>query len=226
MSRSGRRSVFIIRIRSTINRHLLAAHRVRQFSELGDIQVPDGARASAMMAGLVEGVRWRVSARGRRYMVASLSDPSGQFEATVFEDEACADMEAAAKACSCGLLSVELDRRSGDEAPRVAIRRFQPLDQLAKASRLQMELRVGDAGLLPALSRELDKARGGNGVVRCVLPVSDGREAALVLGREFRLDAELAARSSASRRRHGYAHSAGAAQAGASRRRLKAVRPF
>ena len=176
------------------HRHLLAAHRVRNHSELGGIEVPDGARASAMMAGLVEGVRWRVSARGRRYMVASLSDPSGQFEATVFEDEACADLEAAAKAGSCGLLSVELDRRAGDDAPRVAIRRFQPLDQLAKASRLLMELRVGDPGLLPALSSELDLARGGNGVVRCILPISGEREASLVLGREFKLDAELAAR--------------------------------
>ncbi len=176
------------------HRHLLAAHRVRNYSELGGIEVPDGARASAMMAGLVEGVRWRVSARGRRYMVASLSDPSGQFEATVFEDEACADLEAAAKAGSCGLLSVELDRRAGDDAPRVAIRRFQPLDQLAKASRLQMELRVNGPNLLPALSSELDLARGGNGVVRCILPISGEREASLVLGREFKLDAELAAR--------------------------------
>ena len=29
---------------------------------------------------LAEGARWRVSAKGRRYMVASLSDRSGQFE--------------------------------------------------------------------------------------------------------------------------------------------------
>ena len=58
----------------------------------------------------------------------------------------------------------------------------------------EMELRVNGPNLLPALSSELDLARGGNGVVRCILPISGEREASLVLGREFKLDAELAAR--------------------------------
>jgi DNA polymerase-3 subunit alpha len=47
---------------------------------------------------------------------------------------------------------------------------------------------------MPALAQELKTARGGNGVVRCVLPISGGREAALLIGRDFHLDAELAAR--------------------------------
>ena len=47
---------------------------------------------------------------------------------------------------------------------------------------------------IPAISRELADARGGNGVIRAVLPVSEGREATLVLGRDFSLDADLAAR--------------------------------
>jgi DNA polymerase-3 subunit alpha len=176
------------------HRHLLAAHRVRRFAELGEIQVAEGSRASAAMAALVEGVRWRVSAKGRRYMMASLSDPSGQFEATVFDDEACADMEAAAKAGTCGLLTVELDRRAGDDAPRVTIKRFQPLEHLAKASRLQLEVRVADAALAAALARELESHRGSNGVVRFVVPISERREATLLVGRDFHLDAELGAR--------------------------------
>jgi DNA polymerase-3 subunit alpha len=176
------------------HRHLLVAHRVKTYAELGEVQLSEGTRSSATMAGLVEGVRWRVSAKGRRYMMASLSDPSGQFEATVFDDQACADIEAAAKAGSCGILTVELDRRSGDEAPRVAIKRFQLLDSVAKASRLQMELRLADAALMPTLARELETVRGGTGVVRCAVPISEGREAVLLLGRDFHLDAELAAR--------------------------------
>ncbi len=69
------------------------------------------------MAGLVEEARWRTSAKGRRYMMATLSDNSGQFVATAFDDEATTALEAAAKAGQCGLLSVELDRRAGDDAP-------------------------------------------------------------------------------------------------------------
>ena len=176
------------------HKHLLAAHRVKTYSDLGEVSVPEGSRASASMAGLVEGVRWRVSARGRRYMMASLSDASGQFEAMVFDDEATADLEAAAKSGSCGLLTVELDRREGDDAPRVTIKRFQPLEQLAKASRLQMEVRLSDPALASALARELESARGSNGVVRFVVPISGGREATVIIGRDFNLDAELAAR--------------------------------
>ena len=52
-------------------------------------------------------------------MTATLSDSSGQFIATVFDDEATGALEAAAKAGQCGLLSVELDRRAGDETPLV-----------------------------------------------------------------------------------------------------------
>jgi DNA polymerase-3 subunit alpha len=104
-------------------RHLLAVHQVRTFAELADIRIVEGERTSATMAALVEGVRWRVSAKGRRYMVASLSDRSGQFEATVFEEEPCSALEGSAKAGGCGLITVELDRRAGDEAPRVTIKR-------------------------------------------------------------------------------------------------------
>ena len=175
-------------------RHLLAAHKVRTFGELAEVRIPDGERASSSMAVLVEGLRWRVSAKGRRYMVASLSDRSGQFEATVFDEEPSVALETAAKVGSCGLLTVELDRRPGEDAPRVTVKKFQPLDSLAKRTRLLITLRIADESTVPAVSRELASASGGNGTVRAILPISDGREATLVLGRHFNLDADLAAR--------------------------------
>ena len=146
------------------------------------------------MAGLVEDARWRTSAKGRRYMVATLSDSSGQFVATAFDDEATAALEAAAKASQCGLLSVELDRRSGDETPRVTIKRFQPLGDLAKRTRLQMTVRVADGKTAERVSREVVNARGSNGLLRFIVPIAGGKEAAIVAGRDFALDAELAAR--------------------------------
>jgi DNA polymerase-3 subunit alpha len=175
-------------------RHLLAAHKVKTFAELDDVRIGEGERAGATMAGLVEGVRWRVSAKGRRYMVAALSDRSGQFEATVFDDEPAGALEAAAKSGACGLLTVELDRRAGDEAPRVTIKRFQPLEALAQRTRLQMTIRIADAALAEIAIGELTDARGGNGLVRFILPLASGGEAVVIAGRDFALDAELAAR--------------------------------
>jgi DNA polymerase-3 subunit alpha len=175
-------------------RHILAANKARTFAELADIRIAEGERASATMAALVEGVRWRVSAKGRRYMVAALSDRSGQFEATVFDEEPSAAIEAAAKTGACGLLTVELDRRTGDDAPRVAIKRFQPLAELAKRTRLQMTVHSPDLASTERAARELADARGGNGKVIFVVPFESGGHAEVILGRDFALDAELAAR--------------------------------
>ncbi len=175
-------------------KHLLAAQRVKTFAELADVRIPEGERVNATMAGLIEDTRWRVSARGRRYMLATLSDSSGQFIATAFDDEATAALEAAAKAGQCGLLTVELDRRSGDDAPRVTIKRVQLLSELAKRTRLQMTVHAPDLAAIEHVVRELADVRGGNGKVTLVVPIASGGAAEVIAGREFVLDAELAAR--------------------------------
>ena len=176
-------------------KHLLAAHKVRSFAELASIPVPaDGGRSTAMIAGLVEEARWRTSARGRRYMMATLSDASGQYVATAFDDEPCAALEAAVKSGGCGLMTVELDRRPGDEVPRVTVKRFQPLDALAKRTHLEMIVRVPDADAVLRLTRELTGAHGSTGAVRLVVAREGGGEAVILLGRDYLLDAELAAR--------------------------------
>jgi DNA polymerase-3 subunit alpha len=175
-------------------KHLLAAHKVKTFAELSEVRIAEGERVAATMAGLIEDARWRTSARGRRYMMATLSDSSGQFVATAFDEEATAALEAAAKAGQCGLLTVELDRRPGDDTPRVTIKRVQPLTDLAKRTRLQMTLQVADPSSIARIASELSGARGSNGLVRFILPLASGGEAVLVAGRDYALDAELAAR--------------------------------
>jgi DNA polymerase-3 subunit alpha len=176
------------------HKHLLAAHKVRTYAEIGEMRVGEGELVSASMAALVEDVRWRPSARGRRYMIASLSDSSGQYSATAFDEEATAALEAAARDGGSGLLSVELDRRAGDEMPRVTVRRFQPLASLAKNSRLQMIIRLADEAAIGQVAEELAGAKGGNGLVRLTVRLANGGEASLVAGRDFSLDAELSAR--------------------------------
>jgi DNA polymerase-3 subunit alpha len=175
--------------------HLLAAHKVRRFGDLAALPAPtDGGRSQSMMAAMVEGAKWITSAKGRRYMRVTLSDPSGQFDATAFDDEPCAALEAAAKSGECGLMTVELDRRPGDDVPRVAIKRFQPLDNLARRTRLQMEIRIEDASQVQAIARELASAKGGTGFARFRVALSGDREARLLAGRDFTLDVELVAR--------------------------------
>jgi DNA polymerase-3 subunit alpha len=126
-------------------------------------------------------------------MMATLSDSSGQFVATAFDDEPTTALEAAAKAGQCGLLTVELDRRAGDDAPRVTIKRVQPLGELAKRTRLQLTVRVRESAAISRIAVELVE-RGSNGLVRFIMPLAAGGEALIVAGRDFALDEELAAR--------------------------------
>jgi DNA polymerase-3 subunit alpha len=176
------------------SRHLLSAHKVKTFAEIAETEIREGERVSSTMAGLVEDARWRTSAKGRRYMMATLSDRSGQFVATAFDDDATVALEAAAKAGQCGLLTVELDKRPGDESPRVTVKRFQPLTELAKRTRLQMTVRLPDASAIERLAAVVAGARGSNGVLRFIVPAAQAAEASIIAGRDFLLDAELAAR--------------------------------
>ncbi|MEA3042565.1 MAG: polymerase subunit alpha [Sphingomonadales bacterium] len=175
-------------------RHLAAAHGAKRFADLASLPAPaDGGRTGAVMAGLIEETRWRTSARGRRYMMATLSDSSGQFEATIFDDHVADQVADFAKSGQCALLGVELDRRPGEETPRVTIRSLQSFESLAKRTRLQLEVEVDDAEAVRSLAAIVAGERGGNGQLRLRAAWAGG-EADILLGRDYAVDAEMAAR--------------------------------
>jgi DNA polymerase-3 subunit alpha len=126
-------------------------------------------------------------------MMATLSDHSGQFEATVFDDAVAEQVAAAAKAGGCALLGVELDRRPGEETPRVTIRSLQSFEGLARRSRLQIEVEVADAAALRLIAALVAGERGGTGQLKLKAELGFA-EAELILGRDLVVDAELAAR--------------------------------
>ena len=175
--------------------HLARMYGARSYAKLGELSIPDdGTRAGATMAVLVEDARWRTSARGKRYMMATLSDASGQFVATCFDDAVAKDLEEAAAHGGCGLTTVELDRRPGEEAPRVTVKRIQPFEAIASTARFAVELTVTHPAAFATLAALLSDHRGARGEVRARVATPDGREAVLLLGRDFLLDAELAGR--------------------------------
>ena len=57
-----------------------------------------------------------------------------------------------------------------------------------------MLVRIADQQIVRQLAGELNRARGGGGTIRLQLPLAGGGEAVIVAGRDFALDAELAAR--------------------------------
>ena len=76
----------------------------------------------------------------------------------------------------------------------MTVKRFQPFESLAKRTRLRLLIRLADAAQLSAVASELKASRGGNGSVRISMQLPDGRDATMLIGRDFMLDADLAAR--------------------------------
>ncbi|MBS0315259.1 MAG: DNA polymerase III subunit alpha, partial [Proteobacteria bacterium] len=173
-------------------RHLADAHGAKSYGALCTANIGE-ERVPSTMAGLVEDVRWRTSAKGRRYLLATCSDSSGQFIASCFDDIAAKDLEEAARVGGCGLLSVELDKRAGEETPRVTIRGIRPFEGLSASTRLVCAVELEDASAVTALAALVGEARGGRGELRLIAKTAAG-EADVRLGRDFSLDAELAAR--------------------------------
>lgn len=177
--------------------HLVRSQGAREIATLNEVQIPEGARVGATIAALIEDARWRTSARGNRYLMATISDQSGQVLTTCFDDLAAADMEEAARAGGCAVLTVELDKRPGEDTPRVSVKRVQPFESIANVARLLVDLVIDDAAALPRLAEMIGEARGGRCTVRLWAPLGAEGQAEVVIGRNFRIDEELLARVAA-----------------------------
>ncbi|WP_420140650.1 DNA polymerase III subunit alpha [Sphingomonas sp.] len=149
------------------------------------------SRATFRTAVLVEEARWRTSARGNRYLLATCSDASGQFIISAFDEEAANAMEQGARNNACLLLTVELDKRPGEDTPRVTVRGARPLEGMVLGTRLLLEIELDDARALAPLEGMLEAARGdGRGEILLAVPAGTGL-ARLRLGRDYRLDGDL-----------------------------------
>ncbi|WP_326524585.1 DNA polymerase III subunit alpha [Sphingomonas sp.] len=172
--------------------HLARGQGARPIAALGEVPVAEGGRSGAKIAALIEDARWRTSARGNRYLMMTLSDQSGQVPATCFDEDVAKNLEDESRAGGCGLLTVELDRRAGEDSARVTVRRILPLEEMASAARMTLRCAIAVPQVLEALARLLEPVRGGRGSVEIRAALPEGGAALVVLGADFRIDPELA----------------------------------
>ncbi|RVT40758.1 DNA polymerase III subunit alpha [Sphingobium algorifonticola] len=177
-------------------RHIAEARGARSFGAIcaHPVAMNGDGRAHAMMAALVEDVRWRDTRRGGRYVSATFSDSSGQFQASCFDDDACKAIDALAKDGECALLTVELDRQPGEETPRVTVRGVQPFTRIAGSTRMELWLDIASAAAVAQIAAILAANRGGRSDVGVRCSLENGRVVRVRLGRDFMIDAEIAER--------------------------------
>src|SRR3546814_10451387 len=124
-----------------------------------------GTRVPGTMAAVLERSRPRVSQRGNRVLNLTLSDRSGQFQSSCFDEGAGKILETLAADGGCALLSVELDLLEGEETPRVTVRGAQPLADIAASAALQLDCRVDLASAIEEMARNLERREGARGQI-------------------------------------------------------------
>ena len=169
-----------------------ASHGARSHADIMDAgPIAEGVRKPATMAVMVQGVRWRESKRGKRFVLVDLSDTSGQFSARCFEEALCPQLAEWAKDGTCLLLSVELDQRAGDETPGISIKSAKPLEGLVASTRFKMCLEIETTEAFYHLQHLIAPLQGGRGEVVAKIHAANGRAVPILLGKKFRLDVEL-----------------------------------
>ena len=147
-----------------------------------------GGAFVAKMAGTVAGRQERKSARGNRFAFVQLSDPSGQYEVTVFSDT----LEAAREHLETGarvILTAEATMEA--EQLKLLARAIQPADAaVADAGPAGLRIFLEEEGDLPAVAEILDRARsektGALGeIVFCLLHPELPGEVEVRLERKF-----------------------------------------
>ncbi len=177
--------------------HLLRAQNVRTFAEAATMEPPPGGgRLPATLAGLIEDAKWRTPQNGKssKYLQLTLSDASGQYAASCFDEEAQGAVLAAAASGDAVLVHGELLWRPGEDAPRVTVRGVRPLAALAARMRCRLTLDFAGTDPVPGLAALVGDRRGGRGEIVARIALGGGRRAQLLLGHDFAIDHEVVAK--------------------------------
>ena len=175
---------------------IIAARGARSYGDIcANVEMTPGTRIPMTMAGMVESARPRVSQRGNRFLNLTLSDRSGQFQSSCFDEQAGKILEALAADGGCAILAVELDLLEGEETPRVTVRGAQSLVDIAATAALQLTCRVELPDAMEDIARLLERRDDARGKV--VITTSDpltGDDICIELGRRFALGPDTVSR--------------------------------
>ena len=175
---------------------IVSARGARSYGDICDnVEMSPGTRIPMVMAAMVESARPRVSQRGNRFLNLTLSDRSGQFQSSCFDEIAGKTLEALAAEGGCAMLSVELDLLEGEETPRVTVRGAQSLADMAATAALQLTCRVEMPSAIEEMARLLVKRDDAKGrvIVTTIDPLTD-EDIRIELGRGFALGPDTVSR--------------------------------
>jgi DNA polymerase-3 subunit alpha len=148
-------------------------------------------RSQAVMAALVESVSKGRTKRGGDFIRATFSDSSGQFTAACFEESLVEGFQRWAAEGACVLLTVELDKPSPDDPPRITVRGARALADVTGAARMVLECDIESESGLQALRDCLQPGKPGHGEVLARLRIGEAPDPVVRLGSDFVLHGDL-----------------------------------
>jgi DNA polymerase-3 subunit alpha len=148
-----------------------------RFGDL-DAWLEGRAGSRAKVAGIVIDCRVRTSARGNRFAVAQLSDPSGVFEMTLFAEALAASRELMQPG-RIVLATVET-RKEADEVKLFA-QKVESLEEAVARAAVGLKVYVRGADPIAGLKRVLEGEKPGRGSVKLVLDLEGRSEVEVAL---------------------------------------------
>lgn len=149
--------------------------RVRGFADV--VGLLNGGGRRLRLAGAVEGVQERTSARGNRFAFVQLSDATGSYEVTLFSELLSSHRELLRVGAN---LLVDVEGRSDGESPRLTAQSIQPLEDVVSRTVADVRIAVDREEPISHLGDVLGSGRnggdgnGGNSRVSLILRLDGG----------------------------------------------------
>ncbi|MBL8663247.1 MAG: DNA polymerase III subunit alpha, partial [Candidatus Odyssella sp.] len=123
------------------------------------------------LAGIAISYRQRSSAKGTKYAVVQMSDPSGVFEVMVFNEALAASRDLIERAVAESIpLLVEADAQRRDDDLSLFARSLSPFDQAVARAPTVVEVFVGGEEAVESLAKLLAREKPGRGMVKLKVP--------------------------------------------------------
>jgi DNA polymerase-3 subunit alpha len=126
---------------------------------------------SVKLAGIAISYRQRSSAKGAKYAIVQMSDPSGIFEVMAFNEVLAAARELIDRAVSESFpLLVEADVQRREDEVRLFVRGLLPYDTAVARAPTVVEIFLGTAEAVEPLGKLLGREKAGRGEVKLKVP--------------------------------------------------------
>ncbi len=123
------------------------------------------------LAGIAISYRQRSSAKGAKYAVVQMSDPSGVFEVMIFNEVLTAARDLIDRAVTESFpLLIEADAQRRDDDLSLFARSIQPYDQAVAKAPAVIEVFLGGEEAVESLAALLAREKPGRGVVKLKVP--------------------------------------------------------